>query len=52
MWLSGTKENAQMRDYALAHLEDKVKDPKTRQKLTPQHEFGCKRILILDDWSV
>ncbi|KAG9665052.1 FAD/NAD(P)-binding domain-containing protein, partial [Aureobasidium melanogenum] len=50
MWLSGTKENAQMRDIALAHLESKVKDPKTRQKLTPQHEFGCKRILILDDW--
>lgn len=50
MWLSGTSENAQMRDLAVAHLTRQVHDPVTRQKLMPQHEFGCKRILVLDNW--
>lgn len=28
---------------ALDHLKKQVKDPETRQKLTPQYGFGCKR---------
>jgi cation diffusion facilitator CzcD-associated flavoprotein CzcO len=35
-----------------AHLEAQVKDPELRKKLTPDFQFGCKRILISDDyWS-
>jgi cation diffusion facilitator CzcD-associated flavoprotein CzcO len=34
------------------HLERSVADPVLREKLTPQFQFGCKRILISDDyWS-
>lgn len=50
MWLSGTPENAAMRDFALNHLREQVEDPTTRMKLTPHHDFGCKRILVLDKW--
>lgn len=50
MWMSGTPEQAMSSAYALQHLKDQVHDPVVRQKLTPTHQFGCKRILILDDW--
>ena len=50
MWLSGTNEQAMSSSYSLAHLHNQVKDPIMREKLTPAHEFGCKRILVLDDW--
>jgi len=34
------------------HLERSVSDPALRAKLTPDFQFGCKRILISDDyWS-
>jgi cation diffusion facilitator CzcD-associated flavoprotein CzcO len=34
------------------HLERSVADPALRAKLTPDFQFGCKRILISDDyWS-
>jgi cation diffusion facilitator CzcD-associated flavoprotein CzcO len=37
---------------SLAHLERSVPDPALRAKLTPHFQFGCKRILISDDyWS-
>ncbi len=37
---------------SLAHLKVQVKDPELRRKLTPDFQFGCKRILISDDfWS-
>ena len=37
---------------SLAHLKAQVKDPALREKLTPHFQFGCKRILISDDyWS-
>jgi cation diffusion facilitator CzcD-associated flavoprotein CzcO len=37
---------------SLAHLRAQVKDPELRKKLTPDFQFGCKRILISDDyWS-
>jgi cation diffusion facilitator CzcD-associated flavoprotein CzcO len=37
---------------SLAHLARSVSDPALRAKLTPDFQFGCKRILISDDyWS-
>ena len=35
---------------SLRHLEQQVKDPQLRAKLTPDFQFGCKRILISDDY--
>jgi cation diffusion facilitator CzcD-associated flavoprotein CzcO len=37
---------------SLRHLEGSVTDPAVRAKLTPSFQFGCKRVLISDDyWS-
>ena len=37
---------------SLRFLESSVPDPELREKLTPHFQFGCKRILISDDyWS-
>lgn len=38
------------RDRALAHLAEQVPDPVLRAALTPDHEFGCKRVLFSDDY--
>jgi cation diffusion facilitator CzcD-associated flavoprotein CzcO len=35
---------------SLKHLAAQVSDPVLRQKLTPTFQFGCKRILISDDY--
>lgn len=35
---------------ALAHLENSVVDSELRKKLIPNYEFGCKRVLISDDY--
>lgn len=35
---------------ALEFLEKNIDDPDLRQKLTPDYEFGCKRILRTDDY--
>jgi len=35
---------------SLAHLRAQVKDPVLREKLTPDFQFGCKRVLISDDY--
>lgn len=35
---------------ALQHLYDSIPDPTLRAKLTPDYEFGCKRILRTDDY--
>jgi cation diffusion facilitator CzcD-associated flavoprotein CzcO len=35
---------------SLRHLERSVSDPALREKLTPHFQFGCKRILISDDY--
>lgn len=37
-------------DQALAHLAAQVPDEELRRKLTPDYEFGCKRILRTDDY--
>jgi cation diffusion facilitator CzcD-associated flavoprotein CzcO len=37
---------------SLMHLREQVRDPELRRKLRPNFQFGCKRILISDDyWS-
>jgi cation diffusion facilitator CzcD-associated flavoprotein CzcO len=36
--------------YARWHLERSVKDPALRAKLTPKYRFGCKRVLVSDDY--
>jgi len=35
---------------SLRHLEQSVRDPELRRKLTPHFQFGCKRVLISDDY--
>jgi cation diffusion facilitator CzcD-associated flavoprotein CzcO len=35
---------------SLAHLRAQVSDPALREKLTPTFQFGCKRLLISDDY--
>lgn len=37
-------------DAAKEHLEEQVKDPILRAKLTPDYKIGCKRILIADTY--
>ncbi|HJA04238.1 MAG TPA: NAD(P)/FAD-dependent oxidoreductase [Candidatus Microbacterium stercoravium] len=39
-----------MRRIALEHLERQVSDPALRQALTPDYAFGCKRVLLSDDF--
>ncbi|SEP11366.1 flavin-containing monooxygenase [Aquisalimonas asiatica] len=38
------------RRQALAHLRRQVADADLRRKLTPYYTFGCKRVLIADDY--
>jgi cation diffusion facilitator CzcD-associated flavoprotein CzcO len=35
---------------ARGHLEAQVSDPELRQKLTPNYQMGCKRIMVSDDF--
>jgi len=35
---------------ARAHMEKAIADPGLRAKLTPGYRFGCKRLLISNDW--
>lgn len=35
---------------AIDHLNNSVKDPELRKKLTPDYELGCKRVLISEDY--
>ncbi|GGJ22589.1 flavin-containing monooxygenase [Paenarthrobacter histidinolovorans] len=37
-------------ELARQHLETQVSDPELRTKLTPDYDFGCKRILRSDDF--
>jgi cation diffusion facilitator CzcD-associated flavoprotein CzcO len=41
---------AQGEKEARKHLEAQVTDPELRSKLTPHYEFGCKRVLISNDF--
>lgn len=46
----GTEAQRTGRQQSLEHLQRQVADPVLRQKLTPDYEFGCKRILRSDDY--
>ncbi len=35
---------------SMRHLRQQVRDPELRKKLTPSFQFGCKRILISDEY--
>jgi cation diffusion facilitator CzcD-associated flavoprotein CzcO len=50
MWMSGADKNRAMHDVCIEFLEREVKDPVIREKLRPTTEFGCKRVLFVDDW--
>lgn len=41
---------AAAREAALAHLRAQVADPALRSALTPEYPFGCKRVLLSDDF--
>lgn len=45
-----TKAQQEGMSQALAHLATQVPNQQLRQKLTPDYEFGCKRILRTDDY--
>ncbi len=35
---------------ALRHIAAQVRDPELRARVTPEYAFGCKRVLISNDW--
>lgn len=39
-----------LRERAMTQLRDQVSDPLLRERLTPDYEIGCKRVLISDDF--
>jgi len=41
---------AEARAAAIAHLEAQVPDPRLRAALTPDYAFGCRRVLLSDDF--
>ncbi|MEZ3161908.1 NAD(P)/FAD-dependent oxidoreductase [Microbacterium sp. BWT-B31] len=48
---SGDAEaSATAKAIALAHLDAQVPDPALRARLTPGYAFGCKRVLLSDDF--
>ena len=38
------------RRWALKHIDSQISNPDLRQKLTPDYEIGCKRILLSNDY--
>jgi cation diffusion facilitator CzcD-associated flavoprotein CzcO len=34
----------------MRQIKAAISDPKLRRKVTPTYEFGCKRIMLTDDW--
>jgi cation diffusion facilitator CzcD-associated flavoprotein CzcO len=52
VFLDAPRLSAVAERQSLRHLERSVSDPALRAKLTPHFQFGCKRVLISDDyWS-
>ncbi|MBX2871999.1 MAG: NAD(P)/FAD-dependent oxidoreductase [Saprospiraceae bacterium] len=39
-----------MQKRALKHIRDSIADPVLREKVTPQYQIGCKRILLSEDY--
>jgi cation diffusion facilitator CzcD-associated flavoprotein CzcO len=46
----GTKAAEKFKTDTLKYLDEVVKDPVLKAKLTPTYEIGCKRVLISDDY--
>jgi cation diffusion facilitator CzcD-associated flavoprotein CzcO len=47
---TGSWRNRLLKNMSLKHLEAQVRDPALRQKMVPQYEIGCKRVLFTDDF--
>lgn len=50
IYLNAPRLSARGERMSLRHLHAQVKDPVLREKLTPHFQFGCKRMLISDDY--
>ncbi|GHF32794.1 4-hydroxyacetophenone monooxygenase [Streptomyces mashuensis] len=48
--LDGNDVREQFEKICADFLESQVPDPELREKLRPAYEFGCKRVLITDDY--
>jgi len=52
VFLDAPRLKALVEKQSLRHLARSVSDPALREQLTPRFQFGCKRVLISDDyWS-
>ena len=47
---NGSDKTQEFRDIALRALEATVPDEELRRKLTPEHPFGCKRLVFATDY--
>ncbi len=50
LWIAFHKQGEKLKEMANKEMECHVQDPQKRQKLTPDYEPGCKRILFANDW--
>ena len=50
VFLDAPRLKARVEAQSLRHLARSVKDPELRRKLRPSFQFGCKRVLISDDY--
>jgi cation diffusion facilitator CzcD-associated flavoprotein CzcO len=50
LWFLNATRATRVSRLALKFLEEQVRDPELRAKLTPNYTIGCKRILISNDW--
>jgi cation diffusion facilitator CzcD-associated flavoprotein CzcO len=50
IFLDSPRLSALGQGLSLRHLHAQVRDPELRRKLTPHFQFGCKRILVSDDY--
>lgn len=50
VWLDSKRLSAPIEKLSRRFLRSQVSDPELRRKLTPDFQFGCKRILISDDY--
>ena len=50
VFLNSPRLSAVGESLSLRHLRRQVRDPELRRKLRPHFQFGCKRVLISDDY--
>ncbi|MDG2307080.1 MAG: NAD(P)/FAD-dependent oxidoreductase [Candidatus Binatia bacterium] len=50
VYLNSPRLSKRGEQISIRHLHGQVKDPVLRKKLTPDFQFGCKRILISDEY--